>query len=146
LEDGIDAFWSDDWDGYPANRTRLIKRIHDTKVSNPVVVGGDIHSFLANDLKLDFDDTNSPTVATEFLGTSVASYGPPYDLIAEALPDDPHVHFFESRRRGYVSVDLDRGQMQVRMRVVSDAHDPKAEIATLKSFAVESGRPGAVAA
>jgi alkaline phosphatase D len=36
--------------------------------------------------------------------------------------------------------------MQVRMRVVSDAHDPKATIATLKTFAVESGRPGAVEA
>jgi alkaline phosphatase D len=145
-QDGVDAFWTDDWDGYPANRTRLLKRIHDTKVSNPIVVGGDIHSFFANDLKLDFDDQASPTVATEFVGTSISSYGPPYDVIAEALPDNPHVHFFESRRRGYVCVDLDRAQMQVRMRVVSDAHDPKADISTLKTFAVESGRPGAVEA
>ncbi len=144
--DGVDAFWTDDWDGYPANRARLIKRIHDTKVSNPVVVGGDIHSFFANDLKLDFDDQASPIVATEFVGTSISSYGPPYDVIAQALPDNPHVHFFESRRRGYVCVDLERAQMQVRMRVVSDAHDPKADIATLKTFAVESGRPGAVEA
>ncbi len=145
-QDGIDSFWTDDWDGYPANRARLLNRIHDSKVSNPVIVGGDIHTFFANDLKLDFDDAKSPTVATEFVGTSIASYGPPYDLIARALPDNPHVHFFESRRRGYVAVDLDRAQMQVRMRVVSDAHDPKAEIATLKTFAVESGRPGAVEA
>jgi hypothetical protein len=36
--------------------------------------------------------------------------------------------------------------MQVRLRVVSDAHDPKADIATLKTFAVESGRPGVVEA
>ncbi len=31
--------------------------------------------------------------------------------------------------------------MNVRMRVVSDAHDPKADISTLKTYAVESGRP-----
>ena len=37
-------------------------------------------------------------------------------------------------------------QMQVRMRVVSDAHDPKADISTLKAFAVEGGSPGVVAA
>ena len=36
--------------------------------------------------------------------------------------------------------------MQVRMRVVSDAHDPKADIATLKTYAVESGHPGVVEA
>jgi alkaline phosphatase D len=145
-QDGIDAFWTDDWDGYPANRARLLKRIHDAKVSNPVVVSGDIHSFFANDLRLDADDLSSPIVATEFVGTSIASYGPPYDLIAQALPNNPHVHFFESRRRGYVVADLERAHMQVRMRVVSDAHDPKADISTLKTFAVESGRAGVVEA
>jgi alkaline phosphatase D len=145
-QDGIDAFWTDDWDGYPANRARLLKHIHDVKVSNPVVVSGDIHSFFANDLRLDADDLSSPIVATEFVGTSIASYGPPYDLIAQALPENPHVHFFESRRRGYVVVDLERAHMQVRMRVVSDAHDPKADISTLKTFAVESGRAGVVEA
>jgi hypothetical protein len=32
------------------------------------------------------------------------------------------------------------------MRVVSDAHDPKAGISTLKTYAVESGRAGVVEA
>jgi alkaline phosphatase D len=140
------AFSTDDWDGYPANRTRLLKRIHDTQVSNPVVVGGDIHSFFANDLRLDFDDPSSPIVATEFVGTSISSHGPPYDIIAQALPDNPHVHFFESRRRGYVCVDLERAHMQLQMRVVSDVRDPKADVATLRAFAVEGGKPGVVAA
>ena len=104
---------------------RLLKRIQQTQVSNPVVISGDIHSFFANDLKLDFDNPASPIVATEFVGTSISSHGPPYDLIAPALPDNPHVHFFESRRRGYACVDLERAHMQVRMRVVSDAADPR---------------------
>jgi alkaline phosphatase D len=81
--DGIDAFWTDDWNGYPANRARLLQHIYDSKVSNPVVISGDIHSFFANDLKLDFDDESSPIVATEFVGTSISSYGPPYDPIAK---------------------------------------------------------------
>jgi alkaline phosphatase D len=140
-QSGADAFSTDDWDGYPANRTRLLKRIQQSQVSNPVVIGGDIHSFFANDLKLDFDNPASPVIATEFVGTSISSYGVPYEVIAPALPDNPHVHFFESRRRGYVCVDLERAQMQVRMRVVSDAADPKADISTLKTLAVEGGLP-----
>src|SRR6516165_25884 len=59
-QDGIDAFWTDDWNGYPANRARLLQHIHNRKVPNPVVISGDIHSFFANDLKLDFDDQASP--------------------------------------------------------------------------------------
>ena len=89
---------------------------------------------------------SSPVVATEFVGTSISSYGPPYEMIAQALPDNPHVRFFESRRRGYVAIDLERAHMQVRMRAVSDATDPKADIATLRTFAVEGGHPGVVEA
>jgi alkaline phosphatase D len=144
--DGIDAFWTDDWNGYPANRARLLHHIYDAKVSNPVVISGDIHSFFANDLKLDFDDESSLVVASEFVGSSISSYGPPYDAIAKALPDNPHVHFFDSRQRGYVVVDVMPDTMQVQMRTVSDAHDPKATISTFKTFAVEGGRPGVVAA
>jgi len=144
--DGIDAFWTDDWNGYPANRARLLQHIYDNKVSNPVVISGDIHSFFANNLKLDFDDQASPIVATEFVGSSISSYGPPYDAIARVLPDNPHVHFFDSRRRGYVLIDLSAEAMQAQMRVVSDAHDPNATISTFKTFAVEGGRPGVVAA
>jgi alkaline phosphatase D len=145
-QDGVDAFWTDDWNGYPANRARLMGHIRDSKVSNPVVISGDIHSFLANDLKLDFDDESSPVVATEFVGSSISSYGPPYEPIARVLPDNPHVHFFDSRRRGYVVVDLSADAMRVQMRVVSDAHDPKATIATFRTFAVEGGRAGVVEA
>jgi alkaline phosphatase D len=145
-QDNADAFSTDDWDGYPANRTRLFKRISEARVANPVVVGGDTHCFFANDLRVDFNDPDSPVVATEFVGTSISAVGPPYEMIAPALPDNPHVHFFESRRRGYVCVELEPAQMQVHMRVVSDAADPKADIATLRTFAVESGRAGVVAA
>src|SRR5262249_39701624 len=73
------GYWTDDWDGYPANRTRLLHFLHERRVANPVVVGGDIHCFFANDLKLDFDDPGSPVVATEFVGTSISSNGPPYE-------------------------------------------------------------------
>ena len=62
------------------------------------------------------------------------------------LPDNPHVHFFESRKRGYVSVELTPERMNVAMRTVSDVTDPKAAVGTLKRFAVENGRAGPVAA
>jgi len=101
---------------------------------------------VANDLRVDFDDPDAPVAATEFVGTSVSSAGPPHDAIAAVLPDNPHLRFFESRQRGYVSVGPDRRAMTTQIRVVSDATDPKASVSTLKTFVVESGRPGAVAA
>jgi alkaline phosphatase D len=145
--DGIEGSWTDDWNGFPASRTRLLQHIGEAHVSNAVVLGGDIHSFWANDLKLNFDDPRSPTVATEFIGTSISALPVlSYEAVAPRLPEYPHVHFFESRRRGYAYVDVDRRQMNVHFRALSDATDPNASAFTLKTFMVENGHAGVLLA
>jgi alkaline phosphatase D len=143
--DGTSGYWTDSWDGYPATRQRMLDAIAATRLRNPVFIGGDIHSFWATDLKADFANPSSATVATEFVGTSITSDPPPRERILAALPENPHVRFFESRHRGYVAVDLIRDRMETRMRIISDRRDPKATVSTLKRFVVESGRPGAIA-
>jgi alkaline phosphatase D len=141
--DGEPAYWTDDWDGYPPSRKRLIERIRDSKPANPVVITGDIHSFWTNDLKPDFEDPKSPVVATELVGTSVSSDGPPYETFKGFLVANPHIKFFESRKRGYVSVELTRKAMNAKYQVVSDVTDPKATLSTLAAFVVEDGQAGA---
>jgi alkaline phosphatase D len=123
-----------------------MQHIAAAKPSNPVVITGDIHSFWANDLKVDFDDAKSPVIASELVGTSITSYGPPYDVFSSFLPQNPHIKFFDSRKRGYVSVDVTRERMQARYQTVSDITDPNATLSTLASFVVEDGKPGPVAA
>ncbi|HTO08849.1 MAG TPA: alkaline phosphatase D family protein [Myxococcota bacterium] len=140
--DGSAGSWTDDWNGYPVSRARLLQHVHDAKVKNPVVLGGDIHSFWANDLKLDFDDPKSPVVASELIGTSISSWGPPYEKFAAFAADNPHVHFFDSRQRGYLAIDLAPERLTARFQVISDVRDPKATLSTLASFSVENGRPG----
>ena len=141
-DNGDIGYWTDNWNGYPACRTRLLQHIHDSRTPNPVIVGGDIHSFWANDLKLDFDDASSPIVATEFVGTSVSAHGPPYERFGKLLPDNPHVRFFDSRVRGYAIVEVTPARMTTRFQAVSDAADANATVSTLRSFVVEDGHPG----
>jgi alkaline phosphatase D len=143
--DGAIAFWSDDWNGYPLSRERLLRHIDESRVANPIVLSGDIHSFWANDLRLG-SGSGAKTVATEFVGTSITSPGVPYDYFQKLMGDNPHIRFFESRRRGYASVDLTPQRMTTRFRALSDVRDPHATVSTLKTFVVESGRPGATEA
>ena len=142
---GVVGHWTDSWDGYPACRQRVLDAIAGTGLANPVFIGGDIHSYWATDLKADFANPWSPTIATEFVGTSITSDGPPYERLRAVLPENPHVRYFESRRRGYVAVDLWRDRMDTRFQAISDRRDPKATVATLKRFTVESGKAGAIA-
>ena len=142
---GMPEHWTDGWDGYPACRARVLDAVAQSRLANPVFLGGDFHAFFTTDLKADFDDPKSATVATEFVGTSITSDGPPYDRIARLLPDNPHIRFFDSRQRGYLSADLTAGRLEMRMRTISDRRDPNATQSTLRSWVVEDGKVGAVA-
>ena len=137
--------WTDGWDGYVANRSRMLASIERHKLSNPVFWGGDIHSFWTTDLHADANNPDSPVIATEFVGSSVTSDGPPFEAFSKILPLNPHVKFFDSRQRGYVSVELAEQKMLTNFRVITDPRDPNATVSTLKSFVVEPGRAGAIA-
>ena len=63
----------DAWDGYVAARNRLLGCVLDEEIANFVVLSGDMHSSWVADLKPDFADPASPTVGTEFVGTSITS-------------------------------------------------------------------------
>jgi alkaline phosphatase D len=134
--------WSEDWNGYPAARQRLLGQIAETGLANPIVLSGDIHSFWANDLKLDFDDPAAPVIASEFVGTSVTSNGPPHEKFLAWIADNPEVRFFESRKRGYVSAELRPERLEIAFRAVGDVRDPQTGVSTLQRFVVENGRPG----
>jgi len=136
------AYWTDGWDGYFAERRRILEFLQNRKPSNPVFIGGDIHSFWVTDLKPDFDDPNSPVVASEFVGTSISSSGVPYETFSRFLPENPHIKFFESRLRGYVRCSVDRQEWTTDLRVVETVEQPTSSVRTLATYGVENGRPG----
>jgi alkaline phosphatase D len=139
-------YWTDTWDGFPAARDRLTGALAAIKPQNPVVLSGDYHSFWTNDVKADSRDAASPILATEFVGTSITSTGPTYDGLMATMPNNPQIRFFDSRVRGYMAIDVERDRMSTRYRAISDVRDPNASISTLRSWVVEAGKPGAVAA
>mgnify|MGYP002336029826 CR=1 FL=1 len=138
----------DQWDGYVAQRRRLTQYLAERRPSNPVVITGDIHSSWANDVKLDYDDPASPTVASEFVGTSVSSDFPAVYIapVQAALTDNPHVKFFDGLYRGYVRCALSGSEWRTDFRAVATVDTPESPAFTLRSFVVEAGEPGVIAA
>ena len=133
------AFWSDGWDGYPAARERILNFIAQRRPTNPVVLGGDIHSFWATELSA---SSGGAPVATEFVGTSISSPGVSHEAITAMRPDNPHVKFCDARFRGYVRCDITPAGWRTDFRGLADVRDPTSTVSTLASFQVENGRPG----
>jgi alkaline phosphatase D len=134
--------WTDGWDGYPAARQRLLDSLVSRKTSNPVVLGGDVHSFNANRLKADFDQPDSPTVATEFVVTSITSQAWAQERLNQYRPDNPHMLLVDSRYRGYARADVTPARMTVDLRAMENVQKKDASCTTLASFVVENGKPG----
>jgi alkaline phosphatase D len=66
-------FTYDSWQGYPREREELLEHIDDEGIKDVVFVTGDIHTFIAGDVRRDMGKGKS--VAVEFVGGSITSIG-----------------------------------------------------------------------
>ncbi len=138
-------FPMDQWNGYHAARKRFLEMLRDRKPANPVVLTGDIHSNWVNDLKPEFYKEDSPVVATEFVGTSIASGGDGADVrpnTAAVLAENPHIKFYNGQR-GYVRCELTPREWRTDYRIVESISKPDMPLQTRATFVLEDGRPGA---
>jgi len=137
------AYSMDQWPGYEMERRKLLRFFHDQKISNPVVLTGDIHTNWANELVADFDDLGGRTVATEFVGSSISSGGNGIDKPKELeriLADNPFLKFHNAER-GFVRCELTPTQWRTDYRTVPFVDKPGAPLNTRASFIIESGDP-----
>lgn len=117
---------ADQWDGYNAQRNRLINYIEGNSVGNPVVLTGDIHTAWANNVP----GNATSTAAVEFVVTSVTSPG--LDVIETALGQvpqsilnifggaiegvitglNPHMQYVNLDDHGYMVLTVDQTKAQ----------------------------------
>ncbi|WP_433631044.1 alkaline phosphatase D family protein [Halomicrococcus sp. NG-SE-24] len=133
----------DKWDGYRADRERLLDVMAADSDLNPVVITGDVHRNYAYNIKADFSDPNSETVGTEYVGTSISSFGDGSGLTQYGPSlGEPWQRFFNDKR-GYVRCTITPEQWQTDYRVVSTVEEPEASVSTIASFTTDAGDPGA---
>ncbi|MEU6060113.1 alkaline phosphatase D family protein [Streptomyces sp. NPDC047097] len=143
---GGSYMFTDQWDGFLAERKEILGHVHSSGLEDLVVVTGDWHSAFVDDLRVDFDDTSSPLVGTEFTAHSVTSGGYAADWNTANGPlmgrGNPHLKYFEGNRYGYDVYELTPERFTTRMRVIADRRDPLSPVTTLTSFHVDRGRTG----
>lgn len=129
------------WPGYEANRRRLLSFFDEAKIRNPMIITGDIHSNWANDINLPDD---GPTVATEYVGTSISSSGnggPRTEYAEGVMRDNPFVKFYNAQR-GFVQCEVTPDHWHSDYQIVENVTEPGAPLVTLASFVTESEKPG----
>ena len=139
------AFSDDAWDNYVSERDSLRDHLVQAGTANPVVLTGDVHANYVCDVKADFNDPTSATVATELVGTSISSGGDGQDIGPDddaQLGENAHIKFV-NRNRGYVRNAVTAKDWTVDFRVVDSVSRRGAPIRTKASYVIEDGQPGA---
>ncbi|MFJ9663474.1 alkaline phosphatase D family protein [Streptomyces sp. NPDC101219] len=134
----------DAWDGYRANRDRVVAGAKAAGAGNWLVLTGDVHVAYALDIKDDFDDPDSATLGTELTCTSVTSGRDGVERPANwdtYMRANPHLKHYDGRR-GYLRVELGRHSARADFRTVTAVTTPGAPVTTTASFVTEAGSPG----
>ncbi|WP_217197142.1 alkaline phosphatase D family protein [Streptomyces buecherae] len=139
--------FTDQWDGFLAERKEVLTHVHDAGLEDLVVITGDWHSAFVDDVRPDYDDTSSPVIGTEFTAHSVTSgaYSADWNKTNGPLMGaaNPHLQYFEGNRYGYDVYEVTPERWSTHMRVIGDRRDPVSPVTTLTTFHVDRGRAGA---
>ena len=135
--------WNDSWAGYSPARQRLLGSVATSGVANPLILGGDIHAFIAGDQRLQAGDSASPIVMSELVTTSISSGPPPKRVIQAYQRDGNDVLFADGDRRGYLWMEIGPQRLEARLQGYDSVREETgAEERTLFTCALEDGRRG----
>jgi alkaline phosphatase D len=153
----------DQWDGYGKERQALFNAIQTAGVKNFVALTGDLHTFLAGYLKPNFDNFFASPMGIELMVGSISSanlaediesavdlpscplpakqFGVPPNALEPLIRiNNPHIQYWNSSSHGYALLTLTPTQLTCVFKAVSTIRDQNADLVTLRTFTVPSGR------
>ncbi|MET0509779.1 MAG: alkaline phosphatase D family protein [Burkholderiaceae bacterium] len=133
---------TDGWDGYPVARQRLVDSMTRQRLSNPVVIGGDLHAFYVADLAAG-PHPDSAIAAAEFVGTSITSQAPGQGYYDRVRAANAHLRYANGTQRGYLRMTVTRDRIEVDLVGLDDSRRADSAARIQSAWVVEDGRPGA---
>ena len=142
----------DQWDGYTADRSRVISHLRDNAITDAVFLTGDIHSGWACDVPADplTYPSNGASVAAELVCTSVTSdnlddiLGTPPRTSSVAVEEafkgaNPHVKYLDFDSHGFSVLEVTPGALRMDWYVLSERTNRAATSTLSTSWRVAAG-------
>ena len=138
---------TDNWDGYPAARARLLASLQQHPQRNTVFLGGDIHQNYVCQVHAKAEQPDSALLASEFCSTSISSRsGTTQEKVDAIARHNPHVLLARCEERGYGLAEITPQTWRTTLRAVANPLDARSPAYNLAQFVVTDGHPGPVRA
>ncbi len=148
------AYYVDDWNGYPAERRRLVTAM--SKVEDVVLLTGDVHQSYACEIPRDPGtyavtgesvavELIAPGISSPSISTIVAQFFPGADLALDGATGsnervfNPWIKFRESSRCGYLLVDIDADRVRAQWWLADDAQSRRTPVRLAHTTRVQRG-------
>jgi alkaline phosphatase D len=143
----IRTFGGEKWDGYPVDRQQILDLLRTRRLTNTVVITGDVHQNFVRNVPPNHIQLDAEPVATEFIGTSISSGGDrTLTTVFGGNANNPHLRFMDNHH-GYVRCQVTNNLWRTDYRIVPTVIQPDdGGVSTLATFVVEQGQAGAVQA
>ncbi len=143
LKLGPIAFSYDQWDGYQADRNRIISHVINNNITNVVIITGDIHTSWANDIPQQGvaynPGTGSGSALVEFVTPSISTGSPVQNnLLGLINSTNPHMKYVELEHSGYLVLDIDSNRVQSDWNHVSTTDDADFTVSQAASWYVNN--------
>ena len=143
LSEGNPPMVLDTWNGYPHARESLLRDLGEL-ASNPVVLSGDLHTSMANNVIPHGGDT---PVTVEIMPPAVSSPGfdeylplrEPHSLVEATRAVNPAVRYMDTRRRGWVHLTVTGKECAAEWHLVDTVHSRDYTKVVDARFAVTAG-------
>lgn len=156
----------DAWDGFLAERQSIMQELKRTGIQNLIVLTGDLHTYIASYLKVDYDrdplnidpanlvgtEFMTPAITSANLSELLANGGGPIGEAAQefGLTDinalepfirasNPHIQFFNSSEWGFSTVEFTRSFCEYTAYSVDKAQNRSVPAQVIKRLRVPSG-------
>jgi alkaline phosphatase D len=147
-ENGQKQVYLDGWDGYPAERKRLIDWFDQQQLENIVWVTGDYHASFALENDLTGTKDTSDNVSVEFIVTSITSANSDEwtdnqaELDAEHaayMQNNPQLRYLNGVDHGFLVLHVTPGKAEAQFYYASDIRTKTGKLRLEKVFSVFSG-------
>ena len=145
---------NDSWDGYQYERGQITAAFRDAGVQNLVVLTGDLHTYVASYVKVDYtdpDNTNTMNVVgVEYMTPAITSSnlqeqlglsdGAETGLEQTSVALNKHLVYLNSHEYGYATVEFTRDHCDYTMYVVDKSTPTPAAAVVVKKFRTPAGQ------
>ncbi|QRV91470.1 alkaline phosphatase [Ceratobasidium sp. AG-Ba] len=150
----LGKFNLDSWDGYGANRKRILDLLYKQKIDNTVILSGDSHANWVSDLAYPNDTTTydpktgKGAIGVEFAGTAVSSPSPlgagispaTADAVSKQLVDvNADLQWSEGSWRGFFTLSLAAKNLTAKYYAMKNLNSTNTEAFLSAEFHVTAG-------